>query len=143
MTAGDEPHQQFTFTWWGPPEDLDDGFDRGEPTVGLGVLSLALSHDDPQVILPRVARALASTDPQIRHQGKVSLAHVARLHRTTDRRCLDLLRDYPRGNEADDDLWQFVPRHRLPWWLWRYQAPCSARHWLIAKLHGMYDRERR
>ncbi|WP_327417927.1 hypothetical protein [Streptomyces sp. NBC_01233] len=48
----------------------------------------------------------------------MALAHVARLHRTADRRCLALLRRCPRGNEADDDLWSFVPHWELPLWLW-------------------------
>ncbi|MFB6578398.1 hypothetical protein ACFCYC_13360 [Streptomyces sp. NPDC056402] len=37
-----------------------------------------------------------------------------------DRRCLQLLRGYPRGNEADDDLWSFVPHRELPLRLWRH-----------------------
>ncbi|MFI0150313.1 hypothetical protein [Streptomyces lydicus] len=39
----------------------------------------------------------------------------------------DLLRRCPRGSEADDDLWVFVPRRRLPWWLCRHrlgEPPC-------------------
>ncbi|MFD7927722.1 hypothetical protein [Streptomyces sp. NPDC059742] len=32
----------------------------------------------------------------------------------------ELLRGCPRGNEADDDLWSFVPHRQLPLWLWRH-----------------------
>lgn len=107
------------------PEEVDAAFERGEELVGVAVIGLALTHPDAAAILPRIARtlehALASSDPRLRHQGIVALAHTARLHLTVDRRCLDLLRRCPRGNEADDDLWGYVARRRLPWWLWRHQ----------------------
>ncbi|MBC3839895.1 hypothetical protein GXW82_05805 [Streptacidiphilus sp. 4-A2] len=88
----------------------------------MAVIALALNHPEPDAILPRVARALAAGDPEVRRQGVVALAHVARLHRTVDQRCLGLLRGFPRGNEADDDLWSFVDHRRLPFWLRRYHA---------------------
>ncbi|MEV0007213.1 hypothetical protein AB0M10_08415 [Streptomyces sp. NPDC051840] len=102
------------------PEEVDAAFERGEDLVGVAVIGLALNHPDAAAILPRVARALESADPALRAQSRVALAHVARLHGTVDRRCLELLRSHPRGNEADDDLWGYVPRRRLPWWLWRH-----------------------
>ncbi|MGP3632479.1 hypothetical protein ACTU45_03715 [Streptomyces sp. 24-1644] len=102
------------------PEEVDAAFDREEHLVGVAVIGLALNHPDAHAILPRVARALESTDAELRHQGRVALAHVARLHRTVDGRCLELLRSQPRGNEADDDLWSYVPHRRLPLWLWRH-----------------------
>ncbi|WP_329257211.1 hypothetical protein [Streptomyces pseudovenezuelae] len=104
------------------PEEVDAAFGRGEPLVGVAVIALALNHADVDAILPRVGRALEAKDPEIRRQGVIALAHVARLHRTVDRRCLDLLRGCPRGNEADDDLWSFVAHRRLPWWLWRHHV---------------------
>ncbi|MEV7379246.1 hypothetical protein [Streptomyces lydicus] len=116
------------------PEEVDAAFERDEELVGVAVIGLALTHPDPTAILPRVARALdralASSDPRLRHQGIVALAHTARLHRTVDRRCLDLLRRCPRGSEADDDLWVYVPRRRLPWWLWRHRIGEPPRRWL-------------
>ncbi|WP_299537324.1 hypothetical protein [uncultured Streptomyces sp.] len=105
------------------PAVVDAAFERGERHVGVAVIGLALHHPDPRTILPRVAQALRATDPARQHQGTVALAHVARLHHTTDPECLALLRTQPRGNEADDDLWDFVPRRNLPWWLWRHQLP--------------------
>ncbi|MEY9876785.1 hypothetical protein ABH931_006296 [Streptacidiphilus sp. MAP12-33] len=104
------------------PEEVDAAFSRREDMVGVAVIGLALTHPDPTAILPRVARALESSDQQLRHQGVVALAHVARLHRTTDPHCLELLRSWPRGNEADDDLWAYLPHRRLPPWLWRHKA---------------------
>lgn len=105
------------------PEEVDAAFERGEELLGVAVIGLALTHPHPTGILPRVARtlecALEPSDHRLRHQGLVALAHTARLHGTVDRRCLDLLRRCPRGTEADDDLWAYVPRRRLPWWLWR------------------------
>ncbi|MFJ6479271.1 MULTISPECIES: hypothetical protein [unclassified Streptomyces] len=102
------------------PEVVLAAFRRGEPNVGAAVIGLALHHADPEVVLRLVARALESADREVRQQGVIALAYVARLHRTVDRRCLELLRDCPRGNEADDDLWSFVPHRELPLWLWRH-----------------------
>ncbi|MFE1874836.1 hypothetical protein ACFW9N_28820 [Streptomyces sp. NPDC059496] len=102
------------------PEVVLAAFRRGEPNVGVAVIGLALHHADPEAVLPVVARALESADREVRRQGVIALAHVARLHRTVDRRCPELLRGCPRGNEADDDLWSFVPHRQLPLWLWRH-----------------------
>lgn len=112
------------------PGLVDAAFERGEPHTGVAVIGLALNHGDPAVILPRVARAMGSQSPELRRQGTVALAHAARLHRSIDQRCLALLRARPRGNEADDDLWSFVPHRRLPWWLWRHHLPTTAAYWL-------------
>ncbi|MGW6704089.1 hypothetical protein ACWGDE_04225 [Streptomyces sp. NPDC054956] len=109
-----------TLRWIDQPEEVDAAFDRGEPLVGVAVIALALNHADADVILPRVRKAMESKDAEIRRQGVIALAHVARLHRTVDQRSLALLRACPRGNEADDDLWSFVAHRRLPWWLWRH-----------------------
>ncbi|WP_051798675.1 hypothetical protein [Streptomyces sp. NRRL S-337] len=118
------------------PEEVDAAFERGEELLGVAVIGLALTHPDPAAILPRVARtlerSLESSDHRLRHQGLVALAHTARLHGTVDRRCLDLLRRCPRGTEADDDLWAYVPRRRLPWWLWRHRLGA----WLRRLLPG-------
>ncbi|MFC7761234.1 hypothetical protein ACFQY4_26760 [Catellatospora bangladeshensis] len=103
------------------PEEVDAAFERAEPNVGVAVIGLALTHPDPQPILARTARALASDNPALRAQAIVALAHAARLHGVVDRANLRLLRRSPRGNAADDDLWTFVPHRRLPWWLWRHQ----------------------
>ncbi|WP_275461807.1 hypothetical protein [Streptomyces noursei] len=104
------------------PEEVDAAFARGEERVGVAVIGLALTHPHPAAILPRVARtlerALATDDAGLRHQGGVALAHTARLHRTVDARCLELLRRCPRDTEPDMDVWAYVPRRRLPWWLW-------------------------
>ncbi|MGW4378758.1 hypothetical protein [Kitasatospora sp. NPDC004531] len=111
-----------TLRWVERPDDVDAAFDRGEPHVGVAVIFLALNHDNADAILSQVARAMSADDPEIRRQGVVALAHVARLHRVVDQRCLNLLRGFPRGNEADDDLWSFVEHRLLPWWLWRHHA---------------------
>ncbi|GAA2838896.1 hypothetical protein GCM10010441_74140 [Kitasatospora paracochleata] len=103
------------------PEEVDAALDRADPKAGIALIGLAVTHPDPANILPRVARGLAADDPDLVHQATVALGQTARLHGIVDRTCLDLLRRLPRGNEADDDLWTFVPRRRLPWWLWRHQ----------------------
>jgi hypothetical protein len=61
------------------PEEVDAAFARGEPLVGVAVIGLALTHPDPGAVLPRVARAMESADKEVRRQGIVALAHVARL----------------------------------------------------------------
>ncbi|MFJ1703310.1 hypothetical protein [Kitasatospora sp. NPDC088346] len=101
------------------PEEVDAALDRADPHAGVALIGLAVTHPDPAVVLPRIARALA--DPAHRDRAAVALAHTARLHGTVDARCLALLRELPRGNPADDDLWAFVPRRHLPAWLWRHQ----------------------
>ncbi|MEJ8639787.1 hypothetical protein [Streptomyces sp. MS2.AVA.5] len=112
------------------PEAIDAAFERQEALVGVAVIGLALHHSDPGVILPRIARALRSDSEELRRQGTIALAHVARLHHTVDAECLALLRTRPRGNEADDDLWSFVPHRRLPLWLWCHHLPQHAT-WLL------------
>jgi hypothetical protein len=102
------------------PEEVDAAFDRGESLAGLAVIGLALTCPDADAILPRAARAMAHPDPEVSRQGTLALAHTARLHGRTDPRCLELLRARRRGNEADDDVWAYVPHRRLPWWLWRH-----------------------
>lgn len=52
---------------------------------------------------------------------------TTRIFHTVDRPVFDLLRQRPRGNEAEDQLWQHVPKHQLPWWLWRHKIPAQAR----------------
>lgn len=115
------------------PAVVDAAFERGEQHVGVTVIGLALNHPDPDTILSRVARALRATDPELQRQGTVALAHVARLHRTVNQECLDLVRARPRGNEADDDLWTFIPRRKLPWWLWRHQLPGHLKWYLFER----------
>ncbi|MDX2810965.1 hypothetical protein PV410_00070 [Streptomyces sp. PA03-5A] len=101
------------------PEEVDAAFAREEPLVGVAVIGLALNHPDAAAILPRVARALEAPHEELRRQGVVALAHVARLHGTVDDRCLELLRGLPPGTEAHDDILAYVPLRRLPWWLRR------------------------
>src|SRR5690348_11695502 len=80
------------------PEEVDAAVDRGEREVGVAVIELALTHPVPWQTLPRTARALASANLELRAQGIVALAHVARLHRVVDQDNLDLLHALPRGN---------------------------------------------
>lgn len=54
------------------PAIVDAAFERGERHVGVAVIGLALNHPDPDTILPRVARALRATDPELQRQGTVS-----------------------------------------------------------------------
>lgn len=52
------------------PEEIDSAFDLGEKSVGVAIIGLALNHPDPQRILPRIARTLASdSGGELRSQG--------------------------------------------------------------------------
>jgi hypothetical protein len=101
----------------GRPEEVDAAFDRGEDMVGVAVIGLAMSHPDPAVSSPRVARALDHNRIEVRRQGATALAHVARIHGVVSRECLEVLRRHP-DEVAEDDLWTFVEHRRLPVWLW-------------------------
>ncbi|MFJ3727668.1 hypothetical protein ACIPYQ_34575 [Streptomyces sp. NPDC090045] len=61
-------------------------------------------------MLPVVARAPESADREVRRQGVVALAHIARLHRTVDRRCRELL---PRCLPGHRELPLRPCRHHL------------------------------
>ncbi|MEV0097324.1 hypothetical protein [Streptomyces sp. NPDC050738] len=115
------------------PEVVDAAFERGEPHVGVAVIGLALNHPNPGAILPRIARAMRAPNPELQRQGTLALAHTARLHHIVNQECLELLRSRPRGNEADDDLWTFIPRRQLPWWLWRHQLPSYLKWYLFER----------
>ncbi|WP_143681761.1 hypothetical protein [Actinacidiphila glaucinigra] len=81
------------------PEEVDAAFERGEPLVGVAVIGLALTHPDADAILPRVARALEAPHEELRHQGVVALAHVARLQppsTTAAWNCCEACRQGPR-----------------------------------------------
>ncbi|MGW0748611.1 hypothetical protein [Streptomyces sp. NPDC002587] len=98
------------------------GLVRGEGHAGLAVIALALKRPGrPAGALPVVAGALESPGRRCAG-GVIAPAHVARLHRTVDRRSPEGLHPCPRGNEADDDLWSFVPHRELPLWSWRYHG---------------------
>lgn len=99
------------------PEDVEAAFARDEALVGVSVIGLALSHPDPFVVLPLVARALDHNRLEVREQGATALAHVARIHGVVSAECLAVLRRYPNST-AEDDLWTFIPHRRLPLWLW-------------------------
>lgn len=113
------------------PEEIDAALDRADPLAGVALIGLAMTHPDPGQILPRIAHAYAIGGDQLTQQATVATAHVARLHRTTSPEVLAHVRSRRRGNEADMDLWSFVPHRRLPWWLWCYEVP----HVLGTRLH--------
>lgn len=116
------------------PEEIDEALARGEDNLGVAVIGLSLTHPDARQILPRIAdvleAAMAAGDRELCRQAVLSLGHTGRLHCVTDARCLELLRQQPRGNTADDDLWSFVPHRELPWWLWRHHLRNSLRWYL-------------
>jgi len=87
-------------------------------------------------VFPLVARALEAPSPQLREQGVVAMAHLARLHHAVDRRCLALLRSFGRGNAADDDLWTFIPHRKLPLWLWRHHTRERLAWWVRDRWRG-------
>ncbi|WP_068927415.1 hypothetical protein [Planobispora rosea] len=110
------------------PAQVDAGFERGERRVGVAVIGLALSVLDPDLVAPRLHRAMTDADAETRRCGVLAMGHMARLNGVVDGRSLDLLRALlsdpdpdVRGQASDaaGDVWIFVRRSRLPLWLRR------------------------
>jgi hypothetical protein len=110
------------------PQDVDAAFDRDETHVGVAVIALVYNNTDTPAVLPRVARALTSTNPETRRQGLLALMHTARLHGQVDDVTLNLLHELiddrspiSGGYEVRGTAWQTVedlqvflpPRHCL------------------------------
>ncbi|MBC9003267.1 hypothetical protein [Micromonospora aurantiaca (nom. illeg.)] len=114
------------------PEIVDDALRRDDPYAGVALLTLVLNHPEPDVVLPRIKRALASVSAQTRANALQSLGHYARLHGRIDADSLAHLRRALRdrtvlhgyeirgyAGDAASDVAIFVPRRRLPRWLRR------------------------
>jgi HEAT repeat protein len=110
------------------PAEVDAGFDRGEPLIGVAVIGLALNVLAPEVVAPRLHRAMADVDAEVRYSGALSVGHMARLNGRVDRESLDLLLGLlndpdpgVRGPAGDAlmDVWISCRKSRLPWWVRR------------------------
>jgi hypothetical protein len=55
------------------PQDVDAAFDRDETHVGVAVIALVYNNTDTPAVLPRVARALTSTNPRDAPAGSARL----------------------------------------------------------------------
>ncbi|MEU7894201.1 hypothetical protein AB0B45_15230 [Nonomuraea sp. NPDC049152] len=120
------------------PVEVDAGFDRGEPLIGVAVIGLALNVLDPSAVAPRLHRAMRNLDSQVRYSGALSVGHMARLNGSVDGTSLMLLRellgDPEVGGTAEDaleDVWIYVKRSTLPGWLRRRVG--------LARLRGKLD----
>lgn len=105
------------------PAEVDAAFERREPLTGVAVLGLALNVLDPGLVAPRLQRAMADTDAEIRRCGALGVGHMARLNGTVDDESIALLRQLAedpvpivRGTVGDalDDVRIFVRRSDLP-----------------------------
>jgi hypothetical protein len=95
------------------------------------VIALVHTNTDTATVLPRVARALTSTNAETRRQGLLALMHTARLHGQVDEATLHLLRELTddrspisggyevRGTAIHtvEDLRAFLPHELLPDWV--------------------------
>jgi hypothetical protein len=122
-------------SWFGVverPEIFDEILDRDDQYAGIALLALVLNHHDPDVVLPRIKRALTSPSVQTRANALQSLGHHARLHGSVDTESLHRLRLALRDRTvlnryeirgyaaaAAGDVGMFVKRHELPRWLRR------------------------
>jgi hypothetical protein len=106
--------------------------EREDQYTGIALLALVLNHEDPDVVLPRVKRAMASRSPQTRANALQSLGHHARLHGYVDAEAIGRLRHALRDRTvlggfeirgyaatAADDVGMFVKRGALPRWFRR------------------------
>ncbi|GAA4956062.1 hypothetical protein [Actinoplanes utahensis] len=123
------------------PEAVDEAVDRHDEYAGVAVLALVLNHPEPEVVLPRIKRALVSPNAQTRANALQSLGHYARLHRSIDadllRRLRCALSDRTRLHRtqvrgyafhAASDVGMFVKRNELPRWLRRrFSGPSRLR----------------
>lgn len=119
------------------PEIVDEVLDREDQYAGVALLALVLSHEDPDVVLPRVKRAIMSRNPQTRANALQSLGHHARLHGFVDAEAIGRLRQALRDRTvlggleirgyaatAASDVGMFVKRGALPrWFRRRFSGP--------------------
>ncbi|WP_127497414.1 hypothetical protein [Actinoplanes solisilvae] len=119
------------------PEIVDEVLDRDDQYAGIALLALVLNHEDPDVVLPRVKRAMVSRNPQTRANALQSLGHHARLHGFVDAEAIGRLRQTLRDRTvlggfeirgyaatAASDVGMFVKRGALPrWFRRRFSGP--------------------
>ncbi|TDB74331.1 hypothetical protein [Micromonospora sp. KC723] len=114
------------------PEIVDEVLDREDQYAGVALLALVLNHEDPDVVLPRVKRAMTSRDSQTRANALQSLGHHARLHGFVDTEAIGRLHQALRDRTvlggfeirgyaatAASDVGMFVRRGALPRWFRR------------------------
>ncbi|MEE3919414.1 hypothetical protein V2I01_17075 [Micromonospora sp. BRA006-A] len=113
------------------PEIVDDALRRDDPYAGVALLTLVLNHPEPDVVLPRIKRALTSVSAQTRANALQSSATTpvctAGSMRTRSLTCAGpggpygpaRVRDTRIRGDAASDVAIFAPRRRLPRWLRR------------------------
>ncbi|MFI5844750.1 hypothetical protein ACIA8K_34130 [Catenuloplanes sp. NPDC051500] len=125
------------------PEIVDDVVEANGEYAGVALLALVLNHPEPQIVLPRIKRALVSPRAQTRANALQCAGHYTRLHGSIDHDLIALLRsalsDQTRAGgfqirgyaeHAAADVGMFAPRRRLPrWFRRRFAGPRRSRRW--------------
>jgi len=103
------------------PAEVDAALDRNDDHLGAAVIGLALNCP-PEVVSPRIIRALELLPGPGRDFPFTAIAHLARLDGRLTSELYEALRAEGLGRAADhaiDDTLTFVPFRDLPPWLKR------------------------
>jgi hypothetical protein len=125
------------------PEVVDEAVGRNDEYADVALLALVLNHPEPEVVLPRIKRALVSPRAQTRANALQCTGHYSRLHASIDPELVACLRrtlnDPTRvggfqirgyASNAADDVGMFAPRRKLPrWFRRRFAGPRRPNRW--------------
>ncbi|MFC8345935.1 hypothetical protein [Streptomyces sp. NPDC057280] len=115
------------------PAEVDAALDRNDDHLGAAVIGLALNCP-PEVVSPRIIRALELLPGRGRDFPFTAIAHLARLDGRLTPELYDALRAEGLGSAADhaiDDTLTFVPFRDLPLWLKRRWVYVTVRETLL------------
>jgi hypothetical protein len=115
------------------PAEVDAALDRADRCLGAAVIGLALNCP-PEVVSPRIIRALELLPGPGRDFPFTAIAHLARLDGRLTPELYTALRTEGLGGAADhaiDDTLSFVPFRDLPPWLKRRLVYVTVRETLL------------
>ncbi|KUN26552.1 hypothetical protein AQJ23_15445 [Streptomyces antibioticus] len=116
------------------PAEVDAALDRNDDRLGAAVIGLALNCP-PEVVSPRIIRALEQLPGPGRDFPFTATAHLARLDGRLTPELYEALRAEGLGGAADhaiDDTLTFVPFRDLPPWLKRRWVYVTVRETLLS-----------
>ncbi|MFJ3665756.1 hypothetical protein ACIPSE_04810 [Streptomyces sp. NPDC090106] len=114
------------------PAEVDAALDRRDDRLGAAVIGLALNCE-PEVVSPRIIRALELLPGPGRDFPFTATAHLARLDRRLTPELYEALRAEGPGGAADhtfDDVLTYIPFRDLPPWLKRRWVRVTVRETL-------------
>ncbi|GAA1950184.1 hypothetical protein [Kitasatospora viridis] len=124
------------------PEEIDAGFERGDPYVGTAVIRLVFNCTDFGAVAARVERALRSDDLTLRGYGCVAAGDMTRMFGRLSPGIWGRLRELGFRDAAADsigDALTFIPfRHLPPWFKWQW-VRLTVVHWLVGRRFDAED----